>query len=416
MESPPLDQIISLLKSTSSTSSLDPLPLQILKQITNTVATPLHKIICGSLSSGSFPPDFKKAVITPIIKKPHLDSLSPSNYRPISNLSIHSKILERVISSQLITYLTTNKIPNIFQSAYLPHKSTESALRLITSDLLSGLNNNRGTILVLLDMSSAFDTLDHNFLIHRLSAIGITGISFNWFTSYITNCSSSVRINTHSSPSRSITHGVPQGSVLGPLLFNIYLFPMFDIFTDYPDISFHTYADDLQLYLNCTDSPTYAPDRLSSCIKSIHHWLTSNSLKLNPTKTEAIFLHLPLRSSTLPEPPPISLDNTSLPYSQHIRNLGFHLDSTLSLDSHLIHMHKSIHYHLHCLRLIRRSIPLPIAITITFSYIIPLFDYCNSLLFNLPEYKLIKLQRLQNDVVRCVHLLPRLFLTPLHLS
>ena len=111
---------------------------------------------------------------------------------------------------------------------------------------------NRGTILVLLDMSSAFDTLDHNVLIHRLSAIGIKGIALNWFTSYITNCSSSVRINTHSSPSRTITHGVPQGSVLGPLLFNIYLLPMFDIFTDYPDISFHTNADDLQLYLNFT--------------------------------------------------------------------------------------------------------------------------------------------------------------------
>ena len=256
-------------------------------------------------------------------------------------------------------------------------------------------------------MSSAFDTLDHNVLIHRLSAIGITGIALNWFISYITNRSSSVMINTHSSPSRSITHGVPQGSVLGPLLFNIYLLPMFDIFTDYPDISFHTYADDLQLYLNCTYSPTYAPDRLSSCIKSIHHWLTSNSLKLNPTKMEAIFLHLPLRSSTLPEPPPISLDNTPLPYSQHVRNLGFHIDTTISLDYHLIHMHISIHYHLHCLRLIRCSIPLPIAITIASSYIIPLFDYCNSLLFNLPEYKLIKLQRLQNAVVRCVHLLPR---------
>ena len=279
-------------------------------------------------------------IISLILKKPNLDSLNSSNYRPISNLSIHYKVLERVVSSQLITYLTANNIPNIFQSAYLPHKSTESALTLITSDLLSGLNNYRGTILILLDISSTsdtldisstFDTLDNNVIIHRLSAIGITGIALNWFTSYITNRSSSVRINTHSSPSRSITHGVPQGSVLGPLLFNIYLLPMFDIFTDYPDISFHTYADDLQLYLNCTDSRTYAPERLSSCIKSIHQWLTSNSLKLNPTKTEAIFLHIPLGSSTLPEPPPISLNNATLPYSQNVRNLGFHLDTTLPL-------------------------------------------------------------------------------------
>ena len=133
---------------------------------------------------------------------------------------------------------------------------------------------------------------------------------------------------------------------------------MFDIFTDHLDISFHTYADDLQLYLNCTDSRTYTPELLSSCIKSIHQCLISNSLKLNPTKTEAIFLHLPQRSSILHEPPPTSLDNTTLPYSQHVRNLGFHIDITLSLDYHLTHMHKSIHYHLHCLRLIRRSIPL----------------------------------------------------------
>ena len=188
-------------------------------------------------------------------------------------------------------------------------------------------------------MSSAFDTLDHSFFIHRLSAIGIEGIPSTGSPPTLPTALLKSGL-THTS--RSITHGVPQGSVIGPLLFNIYLLPMFDIFTDYPDISFHTYADDLQLYLNCTDPPTYAPDRLSSYIKSIHQWLTSNSLKLNHTKTEAIFLYLPLSSSTLPEPPPpISLDNTTLPYSQHVRNLGFHIDTTLSLDYHLIHMHKS---------------------------------------------------------------------------
>ena len=215
-ESPQLDQFISLLKSTSSTSSLDPLPLQILKQIINTVATPLHQIICGSISSRSVPPDFKKAVITPILKKPNLDSLFPSNYRPISNLSIHSKILERVISSQFITYLTT---PTSSKAPTFPTNLLNPPITLITSDLLSGLNNNRGTILVLLDISSAFDTIDHNVLIHRLSAICIIGIALNWFTSYIINRSSSVRINTHSFPSRSITHSIPQVSV--PLLFNI---------------------------------------------------------------------------------------------------------------------------------------------------------------------------------------------------
>ena len=244
------------------------------------------------------PPDFKKAVITPILKKPQIDSLSPSNYRPISNLSIHSKILERVISSQLITYLTTNKIPNIFQSAYFPHKPTESALTLITFDLLSGLNNNRDTILVLLDISSAFDTLDHNVLIHILSAIGITGISLNWFTSYITNRSSSVRINTHSSPFRSITHGDPRALSSAHSS---------SIFTSSPCLTYSlTTLTSSSILMPMTFNPilTAQTPILSSCIKSIHQWFTSNSIKLNPTKTEAIFLHLPLRSSTLPEPPP----------------------------------------------------------------------------------------------------------------
>ena len=242
----------------------------------------------------------KKAVITPILKNHYLDYLSPSNYRPISNLSIHSMILGRVISSQLITYLATNKIPNIFQSAYLPHKSTESALTLITSDLLSGLNNNRGSILVLLEMSSACITLDPNVLIHRLSTIGITGIaSIGSLLTFPIVLPLLGSIYTHLP--RSITHGVPQVSVLGPLLFNFYLLPMLQIFTDYPGISFHSYADNLQLYLNCTDSPTHAPNRLSSCINSIHQWLNSNALKLNPTKTEAIFLHL-LRKAYVPPP------------------------------------------------------------------------------------------------------------------
>ena len=104
---------------------------------------------------------------------------------------------------------------------------------------------------------------------------------------------------------------------------------------------------------------------------------------------------------------PILLNMTTLPYSKHVRNLCLHIDSTHSLDTYIAHMHKSIHYHLHCFCLIQRSIPFPIAVTIAFSYILPLFEYCNNLLFNLPAYKLIKLQHLQNDVVCCVHLLPR---------
>ena len=158
-------------------------------------------------------------------------------------------------------------------------------------------------------MSSAFDTLDHNILLHRLSPIGINCTALRWFESYITNLLSFICISKHISPHRKITHGFLEGSVLGTILFNIYLLPIFEIFDKYPDINFHSYADDLQIYLICTDSPTYCPDRISNCISDLLKWLNSNSLKFNPNKTESIFLNLTLCSNTLPNPPPVTLGN-----------------------------------------------------------------------------------------------------------
>ena len=155
----------------------------------------------------------------------------------------------------------------------------------------------------------------------------------------------------------------------------------------YPDISFHTYANDLQLYLNCTDT-YYASNTYTN-------GLIPTPLNLTPPKPKISF-------STNPYVPPpylnhpILLNLTTLPYFKYIRNLSLHIDSTLSLDTRIAHMHKSIHYH--CFRLIRRSIPFPIAVTIASFYILPLFDYCNNILFNLPAYKLIKLKR-QNALV-----------------
>ena len=157
-------------------------------------------------------------------------------YRPISNLSILSKTLERVVSKQLSSFLTTNNILCTFQSAYV---STETAITRVTTNILCDLNNTYGTILVLLDLSAAFDTIDHSLLISRLVNIGITGIALKWFMSYISDRTSSILINVHISSPRNIYYGVPQGSVLGPILFIIYLLPIFDIISKFTLISVH---------------------------------------------------------------------------------------------------------------------------------------------------------------------------------
>ena len=201
----------TLLKATKSSSPLDPIPLS--HKITESLTIPLNNIFCESLESDTFPKSYKHTLITPLLKKPNLDPRSLNNYHPISNLSIFSKTLERIVAKQLTSYLISHKIPHIFQSAYLPSKSTENVLAKISSDILTHLDNKNITILALLDLSSSFDTIDHSIIIHRLTSIDITGTAHKWISSFITNRTSLVFSSTRSSP-HHVTNGVPQGSVL----------------------------------------------------------------------------------------------------------------------------------------------------------------------------------------------------------
>ena len=186
----------------------------------------------------------------PNYKKTTLNHSNLSSYRSISQLSSISKTMERIVSAQLIHYITTNSIIDKFQSAYLPHRSTESALNLIINDILLSLNNKSPCYLVLLDLSSAFDTLNHDILALRLNEIGIHGQVHIWFLSFFSLRSSSVKINTPFSTPFISTHGVPRGSWLGPLLFIIYILSINSIFRKYPYIHYHLYAVLLQMYIS----------------------------------------------------------------------------------------------------------------------------------------------------------------------
>uniref|UniRef100_A0A8C9X8F2 Reverse transcriptase domain-containing protein n=1 Tax=Sander lucioperca TaxID=283035 RepID=A0A8C9X8F2_SANLU len=225
-----LQQLMLKVSSTKpSTCLLDPIPTRLLKEALPVVNTSLLDMINMSLVTGYVPQSFKVAVIKPLLKKLTLDPKVLANYRPISNLSFLSKILEKVVANQLCDFLHRNSLFENFQSGFRMHHSTETALVEITNDLTAS-DKGLVSVLVLLDLSAAFDTIDHSILLQRLELlVGIKGIALSWFKSYFSDRSQFVNVNDESSRHAKVSHGVPQGSMLGPILFSLYMLPLGNI-------------------------------------------------------------------------------------------------------------------------------------------------------------------------------------------
>ena len=182
------------------------------------IGTPLLNIVNASLVCGHIPQTLKRAVIKPLIKKPILDVNVLSNYRPISNLPFLSKVLEKAISKQLCSFLHPNHILEVFQSGFRPFHGTETALVKVLNASDSGYIS----VLMLLDLSAAFETVDHVILLDRLeNLVGIRGQALFWFRSYLSDQYQFLNFNYFNSHQSRVRYGVPQGSVLGPLLFSI---------------------------------------------------------------------------------------------------------------------------------------------------------------------------------------------------
>ena len=390
------------------------MPTWMLKKCIAVFLPILTLLINLSLASGEFCAEFKKAHVIPLLKKFDLDRNILKNYRPVSNLPFLSKLIERIVCRQLIAHLIRNNLYEFYQSAYRALHSTETALLRVLSDLLQAVDQKGGAILVMLDLSAAFDTIDHAVLLHALeSQCGITGTVLRWFTSYLCDREQAVKIGQTVSDFLSVVFGVPQGSVLGPILFTLYTSPLGNIIKKH-GLNYHFYADDSQLYVAFKPKDQISREeaiaKVEACSKDIKAWMNNNFLKLNGDKTELIIvtskkMGTPDFTVMIGDDIITAVDPADPDYPP--KNLGVYIDRNLSMDDHIKKVSKSISYALFSIGKIRKYLDQPSCSSLITGLIFSRLDYCNSLLYGVSQKSLNSLQLLQNRAARVLTFTPK---------
>ena len=392
-----------ILSCKPTTCDLDPFPTPLLLECIDAVLPAISCVINDSLSSGVVPAIFKRAVVKPLLKKPSLNQNELKNYRPVSNLPFLSKILERIVLAQLLSHLHHHNLLSAMQSAYRPRHSTETALLRMVDDILAALDSGNISSLIMLDLSCAFDTIDHEILVHRLhSVFGLNDTVISWVCSYLSSRTQTIVISDYQSDPLPLNFGVPQGSVLGPVFFIMYTQPLSNVICKF-GVSHVSYADDTQLYDKCAVNDADSMiDRLQNCILDVNAWMESNKLSLNAGKTEAILITSPRNSLADNLPSSITVNNSSIQFSDSLSSLGLTIDNTLSMHAYVLTICKLAYFELRRISSIRHLLSSSATKTLVCSFVLSRLDYCNSVLAGSPHYLIDKLQRVQNNAARLV--------------
>ena len=343
----------------------------------------LTHLVNLSISTSTFPESFKIAIVVPIQKKS--GASQPSEHRPVSLLTLLSKVLERVIYMQLYAFI--EPILSKTQHGFRLGRSTESALILITDKILQNMDNRKISLLTLLDLSKAFDSIDHEILLKKLQLLGLAKSAEDWFKTYLKNRFQFVKINNLKSDIVEAPTGVPQGSILGPLLFLVCV-------NDLSSVVNHTkliqFADDIQLLIdfypsNPSDNEM-AESKLNEDLKNIYEWCCENSLQINTTKSKVMMIGHPnvLHGNI---PPNIEMNHQTLEYVSHSRNLGVTLDKNMTFKTHVSNVLRTASYRLANLGRLSSDIPSDVLKRIIETtvigpayYALPAWSSCNATL------------------------------------
>jgi hypothetical protein len=399
------DEIRQLITRMSTKSScLDPIPTNLLKQCLDMLLDPISDIVNSSLEQGEFPNCWKSAVVIPLLKKAGLDLVCKS-YRPVSNLSFVSKIVEKAGLVQYVDHLESINMYSTQNSAYKKQHSTETLLVKIHSDIMNNMDNQQITLLVLLDLSAAFDTVNLDILSEIFEyRFNIKENVLEWFQSYLTDRDQRILINNKLSDTYKLKVGVPQGSCAGPVAFLGYLSSLYDIIEKHiPHVG--GYADDNQLYLEFQPCGREAQDdavsKMQECISDVRTWMLTHKLKINDSKTEFLIIGTKQQLSKV-QIEEIKVGQSCIKPVNSARNLGVIFDSNMSMVPHVNQVCKKGYYQLMRLRQIKKYVGNGAMESLVHSFVTSNIDYCNILLYGCPKTVIGKLQKLHNAAARVV--------------
>ena len=390
-----IDKLLKEIKTDKATG-LDGISNKLLKLSAPFISKSITDLFNFSIQTNTFPDDWKIAKVSPIFKTGERND--PNNYRPISVTPTISRIFEKIISIQMQSYILDNNLLYELQSGFRSSYSTETALLDLTNEWTFNIDRKLVNGVIFLDLKKAFDTVDHNILISKLRYYGFSDPTINWFQSYLEGRTQKCFVNGVTSDFLPISHGVPQGTILGPTLFLLYI-------NDLPKSLEYSrtrlYADDTTLTFshNVTQS---LHQQMSSDLSSISAWLCANKLTLNAVKSEFMLIGERHRLATLDTDFTLRVNDVELKRTNEAKCLGVQIDEHLQWGPHIDFIKKKISRGLWVLKKLKPILSQDNLITIYKTIVEPYFDYCCLVWDSMCETLADKLQNLQNRAARII--------------
>ena len=390
-------QEIKAIRSDCSTGG-DSIPINMIKLVADVIASPLTAIINNSIDKNIFPDQWKTAKICPI---PKIDNpMESKDFRLISLLPVMSKVFERIIMKQLIQYIENRTVYSDMQSGFRKNHSANTLLIKMRDDILNAMDKGEVTIAVLTDFSKAFDTVDYPTLLKKLHALNMSKNTLKLMASYLTERQQYVQIDDKLSTSELVTFGVPQGSILGPVLFNLYVSDMDE---NCKNCACAQYADDSNLYKNCKPSNIMSSiNYLEETLNDVYKWSEEKNLIFNPDKTKFMIFtttrskHKDIAYQFRPD------ERTTVERSDSNKILGIWFQQQLCWDNHIAEVTRSCYTTICVLRKIKHLANRHLRKQLCNSLILSRLDYCSTVFDPLTTNMEKRLQKVQNSATALI--------------